>query len=81
MSSAIHLQLGRFLVIIGIVLVVLGLIVMAGSRFSLLGLGRLPGDIAYKVKNYQFYFPVVTCLIVSGAVTAVLWIISFLTRR
>ena len=81
MSSLIHLQPGRFLVTIGIVLVVLGLIVMAGSRFPFWGLGRLPGDIAVRGKTFQFYFPIVTCLIVSGAVTAVLWIISFLTRR
>ncbi len=81
MSSAIHLQLGRFLVILGIVLVVLGLVVMAGSRFSFFGLGRLPGDIAHKGKNFQFYFPIVTCLVLSAALTAVLWIISFLTRR
>ena len=60
-------QIGRFLVIVGIVLVVLGLIVMAGSKFSFFGLGRLPGDIAYKGKNFQFYFPIVTCLIVSAA--------------
>lgn len=81
MSGAIHLQMGRFLVITGIILVVLGLIVMTGSKFSFLGLGRLPGDIAIKGKNFQFYFPIVTCLIVSGVLTAVLWIISFLTRR
>jgi hypothetical protein len=81
MSSAIHLQLGRFLVITGIVLVVLGLMVIAGSRFSFLGLGRLPGDIAYKGKNYQLYFPFVTCLVLSAAVTLVLWVVSFLTRK
>ena len=81
MSSAIHFQLGRFLVIIGIVLVVLGLIVMAGSKFSFLGLGRLPGDIAYKGKNFQFYFPIVTCLVLSAAVTLVFWVISLLTRK
>jgi hypothetical protein len=81
MSGAIHLQVGRFLVITGVILVVLGLIVMAGPRFSFLGLGRLPGDIAIKGKNFQFYFPIVTCLIVSGVLTVVLWIISFLTRR
>ena len=81
MSGAIHLQVGRFLVITGVILVVLGLIVMAGPRFSFLGLGRLPGDIAIKGKNFQFYFPIVTCLIVSGVLTAVIWIISFLTRR
>ena len=81
MSSAIHLQLGRFLVIAGIALVVLGLLVMAGSKFSFFGLGHLPGDIAYKGKNTQFYFPVVSCLVLSAALTALLWIISLLTRR
>jgi hypothetical protein len=81
MSGALHLQLGRFLVISGIALVVLGLIVMAGARFPFLGLGRLPGDITLRGKHFQFYFPIVTCVIVSVAVTAILWIISFLTRK
>ena len=81
MSSAIHFQLGRFLVIIGVVLVVLGLILMAGSKFSFFGLGRLPGDIAYKGKNFQFYFPIVTCLVLSAALTLVFWVISFVTRK
>ena len=57
MSSAIHFNMGRFLVIIGIVLVVLGLMVMAGSKFSFFGLGRLPGDITYKGKNIPVLFP------------------------
>jgi hypothetical protein len=81
MSSLIHLQPGRFLVTIGIVLVVLGLIVMAGSRFPFWGLGRLPGDIAVRGKNFQFYFPVVTCLVLSAAVTLIFWVISILTRK
>jgi hypothetical protein len=81
MSSALHLQVGRFLVIGGIALAVLGLMVMAGARFSFLGLGRLPGDITFRGKHFQFYFPIVTCVLISVAVTAVLWIISFLTRK
>ncbi|MGO8787850.1 MAG: DUF2905 domain-containing protein [Terriglobia bacterium] len=81
MSGAFHFQLGRFLVIVGVVLVALGLVVMAGSKFSFFGLGRLPGDLAYKGKNFQFYFPIVTCLVLSAVVTAVLWIISFLAKR
>lgn len=81
MSSAIGFHFGRSLVIIGAVLVLVGLIVMAGSKFSPFGLGRLPGDIAYKGKNFQFYFPIVTCVIVSCILTAVLWIISFFTRK
>jgi uncharacterized membrane protein len=81
MSGIVPFQLGRFLVVVGVILVVLGLIVMAGSRFSFFGLGRLPGDIAYKGKNFQFYFPIVTCLVLSAAVTLLLWLISFLTKK
>jgi hypothetical protein len=74
-------QLGKFLVIVGIVLVGLGLLLMVGNRLSFFGFGRLPGDIAYKGKNVSFYFPIVSCLILSAAVTLVLWLISFLTRK
>jgi uncharacterized membrane protein len=74
-------QLGKFLVIVGVLLVVAGLLLMAGAKFSFLGLGRLPGDIAYKGKNWQFYFPIVTCLVLSVVLTLVLWIISHFTKR
>jgi Protein of unknown function (DUF2905) len=74
-------QLGRFLVIAGVVLVGVGLLFMAGSKFSFFGFGRLPGDIAYKGKHSTFYFPVVSCLILSVVLTLVLWLLSFLTRR
>jgi hypothetical protein len=81
MSGIVPFQLGRFLVVVGVILVVLGLIVMAGSRYSFFGLERLPGDIAYKGKNFQFYFPIVTCLVLSAAVTLLFWVISFLTKK
>jgi hypothetical protein len=81
MSGMVPFQLGRFLVVVGVILVALGLIVMAGSRFSFFGLGRLPGDIAYKGKNFQFYFPIVTCLVFSAAVTLLFWLISLLTKK
>jgi len=74
-------QLGKFLVIVGVLLVAAGLLLMAGAKFSFFGLGRLPGDIAYKGKNVQFYFPVVTCLLLSAVLTLVFWVISLLTRR
>ncbi len=80
MGGPASFQFGRFLVIAGIVLVAFGLILMAGSRFSFFGLGRLPGDIAYKGKNFQFYFPIVTCLVLSAAATVILWLISLLRR-
>ncbi|MGA3324144.1 MAG: DUF2905 domain-containing protein [Terriglobia bacterium] len=81
MSGGFPFQFGRFLAIAGVILVGFGLILMSGSKFSFWGLGRLPGDIAYKGKNAQFYFPVVTCLMVSAAVTLIFWVISLLNRR
>lgn len=74
-------QLGKFLVIAGIVLVAVGLMVMAGSRFSFFGFGKLPGDIAYKGKNVTFYFPIVSCLILSAVLTLVFWLVSLLMRK
>ena len=74
-------QLGRFLVITGILLIVVGVLVIASSRFSFLGLGRLPGDIIYKGKHGTFYFPIVTCLVVSALLTLILWVVSLLGKR
>jgi len=81
MNGWIPFQIGKFLVIAGVVLLVVGLLIMAGAKFSFFGLGRLPGDIAYKGKNVQFYFPVVTCLILSVVLTLLFWLISLLTKR
>jgi hypothetical protein len=80
-NQLIPIQLGKFLVILGVLLVAAGLLIMTGSKFPFFGLGRLPGDIAYKGKNVQFYFPIVTCLVLSAVLTLVLWLISYLTRR
>ena len=77
----IPFQLGKFLVIVGVLLVAAGLLLMAGVKFPFFSLGRLPGDIAYKGKNVQFYFPIVTCLVLSAVLTLVFWVISLLTRR
>jgi len=79
MSEGLPFQAGKFLIVAGIVLVVLGLLLMAGVKLSFLG--RLPGDIAYKGRNVTFYFPIVTCLVVSVALTLVFWVVSFLTKR
>ena len=81
MGGGLSLQLGKLLVAAGIILVALGLIVMTGSKFSFWGLGRLPGDLSYKGKNFQFYFPVVTCLVLSVVATLVFWVISLLTKK
>jgi hypothetical protein len=75
------LQLGKVLMIAGVVLALAGVLLVVGSKFSFFGLGRLPGDITYKGKNVSFYFPIVTCLVVSVALTALLWLIQWITRK
>ncbi len=60
-------NLGRFMLIAGGVLLVLGVVFTVAGRF--LPLGRLPGDIIIRRENFVFYFPVVTMIIVSLLLT------------
>ena len=68
---------GRWLILIGLVCVAAGAVVMLGERLGI-RLGSLPGDIVVRRKSGSFYFPVVTCLIVSVLLTLLSWIF---TRR
>ncbi|MCR5176895.1 MAG: DUF2905 domain-containing protein [Anaerovibrio sp.] len=56
-------DMGKLLILLGIILVVTGCIIYFGGRY--LPLGRLPGDINYTGENGSFHFPVVTCIIIS----------------
>ena len=68
-------ELGRVLLILGGVLVVVGLVLTLGGR---VGLGRLPGDIAYRKGNVSFHFPIVTSIVLSIVLTIIL---NLLLRR
>jgi len=61
----------RFLITLGLVLIVLGLLWPYLSR---LGLGQLPGDIVVDRPGGTFYFPIVTCLILSIALSVLMWL-------
>ena len=63
----------RWLVAIGLVLVLVGLL---WPLLSKLGLGRLPGDIVIERGNVRFYFPIVTCLIVSIVLSLFFWLLN-----
>jgi hypothetical protein len=63
--------MARTLIIIGIAIVVLGVL---WPWLGKLGLGRLPGDIVIERGNYSFYFPIVTCVLISVAVSVVFWL-------
>jgi len=64
------MNIGRFLILAGIVLIAAGLLWPWLSR---LGLGRLPGDIVIERENFRFYFPLVTSLVVSLVLTLLIW--------
>jgi hypothetical protein len=63
--------MARVLITLGLVILVVGLLWPYLSR---LGLGRLPGDIVIERGNMTFYFPLMTCLLVSVLLSLVLWV-------
>ena len=63
--------MAKWLITIGIVLVVLGL---AWPLLAKLGLGSLPGDIKLERKGFTFYFPITTSVLISLVITLILWI-------
>lgn len=62
----------RFLITLGIVLVIAGL---AWPLLAKLGLGRLPGDIRIERDGFGFYFPITTGLLISAVVSLILWLL------
>jgi hypothetical protein len=56
-------DLGKFIAVIGVIITLLGLVMWSG--FAPKWLGRLPGDIRIERGHSAFYFPIVTCIILS----------------
>ncbi|HLH92447.1 MAG TPA: DUF2905 domain-containing protein [Xanthobacteraceae bacterium] len=65
--------MSRFLIVLGLIILAAGLLWPVLTR---LGFGRLPGDIAIQRGNFTFYFPLVTCIIISVLLSAVLWLFN-----
>jgi len=63
------------LIILGLVLVTAGILVTLGGKLPI-KLGRLPGDVVVRGKNGVFYFPIVTCIIISAVLSLVMWLIG-----
>jgi hypothetical protein len=62
-------QLGRMLLVAGLMIAGIGALLMLGER---LGLGKLPGDLLWKRKNTTVSFPIMTSLVVSVVLTVIL---------
>lgn len=72
---------GKVLLYAGIGIALVGVLLLLADRpgwvqnlLSRLPLGRLPGDIRYKGEGFSFYFPWVSCLVVSVVLSLVLWL-------
>ncbi len=65
--------IAKMLIIGGALLILIGFLWQVGGRF--LPIGKLPGDIVVEGKNYRFYFPIVTCIILSVVVSVIFYIV------
>lgn len=71
--------MGRLLIGIGLMLVVAGVIVLGLERIGL-GPGHMPGDLAWRGRHVQVWFPLGTCIVLSLLLTAVLYLLSRIHR-
>jgi len=72
-------ELGRALLIFGVVAVIAGAFLFFSGRLPL-RLGRLPGDVVHRGEHTTFYFPIVTCLLLSVGLSLVFWLFSHFRR-
>ncbi len=71
-------HIGKFLIILGVVIAAIGGLLMLSGKITWLGqyLGRLPGDIIIQRKNFTFYFPLATSILISLLFTLIFWVIG-----
>ena len=72
-------EAGKLLLLFGVILAVTGALLVFGAKLPF-RLGRLPGDIVVQGRSTTFYFPIVTCLVLSLVLSLVLWMVSLLRR-
>jgi uncharacterized protein HemY len=71
-------QLGKLLIILGIAIILVGIIINFLPKIPYLG--KLPGDIHIKKKNFIFYFPLTTSIIISILASIILTVIFLIIR-
>ncbi|MDI6729389.1 MAG: DUF2905 domain-containing protein [Thermodesulfovibrionales bacterium] len=67
-------HIGKFLIIMGVVIAAIGGLLMFSGKIP--WLGRLPGDIVIQRKDFTFYFPLATSILISILLTIIFWIIG-----
>ena len=71
-------DLGRTLIVVGLLIAVLGAFLYLGQKVP--WLGNLPGDIDIRTQRFRFYFPLVTCLLISAVLSLVLYLFHLWRR-
>ena len=66
-------SLGKILIIAGVSIAIVGILIIAAGRIP--NIGRLPGDIYIQRKNFTFYFPLATSVIISIVLSVLFWLI------
>lgn len=74
-----HAGFGWMLLVLGLVIAGIGLVVILAP--SIPWLGRLPADIRIERENFRFYFPLVTCLLLSLILSVVVWVVRYFTTK
>lgn len=72
-------ELGKMLLAVGLLLALIGTAILLVARTGL-PLGRLPGDFSWKGKNFSFYFPLGTSILISLVLSAILYFLSRFRR-
>ncbi|GAB5046363.1 MULTISPECIES: DUF2905 domain-containing protein [Thermodesulfovibrio] len=67
-------EIGKFLILVGIITVVIGLILMLAGKIPFIG--RLPGDIVIEKRNFVFYFPLGTSILLSIILSLIFYLLS-----
>jgi len=70
-------QFGKWLIVAGAIIIVVGLLVMLLGR---IGLFRLPGDLSFGGRNWRIYLPIASSIVLSILLTLILWLIHYFRR-
>jgi len=70
-------QIGKWLILAGVIIAVLGGLIMVLGR---IGLFKLPGDLEFGSKNWRIYLPIGSCIVISIILTVILWLINYFRR-
>jgi hypothetical protein len=69
---------GWLLIIVGLIIAGIGAVWLLTPHIP--WLGKLPGDIVVERENFRFYFPIVTCIVISVVLTGIMWLARFFSR-